>query len=422
MRNLYRVLFFGFLFFLYWFFSFSRVPFGDALGLVNTAEINQFTDNTTVFGKFLYTNFLIGFKTIFGLDSISAARFFNLIFSVLTLAVLFFALKLKFKKERVAYLGTLIFALSFTYWKQTEIIEVYTFNSFWVALYIYFTIRFLAHRKSSLLFISSLILGLSLWSHVQNIMLIPGWLFLCFKSYKSNQIKVLPSIIVFAAFAFGLYFLAFLNGYDTSKVFGSGNSDWVTGSFKKGIFGFSKNMAVAVGYLVYNFWMFIIPGFFVFFQKIKSFRYNQNIFYALSFLVPFSFATIYNVSDNYVFFLNAYLFFIFFIVEGLLVLRNQYLRIYRIFSVSVFCIPFFYLVSYFLVSKTPQGQQFDREKSNKGGLSYYLFPWMRGNVGVLEYYLDEKTPADPMDFMYKNCQEFLKLRKSKNSLEDIKKM
>ena len=80
MRHLYRILFFAFLFLFYWFFSFKKVPFGDALGFVNMAELNEFTNNTTVFGKFLYTNFLIGFKTIFGLDSITATRFFNLIF------------------------------------------------------------------------------------------------------------------------------------------------------------------------------------------------------------------------------------------------------------------------------------------------------------------------------------------------------
>lgn len=89
---------------------------------------------------------------------------------------------------------------------------------------------------------------------------------------------------------------------------------------------------------------------------------------------------------------------------------------------SVFCIPFFYLLSYFIVSKTPQGQNFDQEKSHKGGLSYYLFPWMNDNIGVLEYYLDEKTPADTSDFMYNNCLEFLKLRKEKNSLDEIKDM
>lgn len=44
--------------------------------------------------------------------------------------------------------------------------------------------------------------------------------------------------------------MAYANGYDTSKVFGSGYSDWVTGSFDKGISGFAKNIAVAVGYLV----------------------------------------------------------------------------------------------------------------------------------------------------------------------------
>jgi len=78
MRPLYRAGFFVFLFIFYWFFSFDKVPFGDALGFVNMAEMNEFTDNTTVFGKFLYTNFLIGFKTVFGLESIPATRFFNL--------------------------------------------------------------------------------------------------------------------------------------------------------------------------------------------------------------------------------------------------------------------------------------------------------------------------------------------------------
>ncbi|KFC18646.1 protein O-mannosyl-transferase family [Chryseobacterium sp. FH1] len=422
MKHLYRVLFFGFLFVFYWFFSFTKVPFGDALGFVNIAELNEFTDNTTVFGKFLYTNLLIGFKNVFGLDSIPATRFFNLIFSVLTLVVLFFGLKLKFRKEIWAYLGTLIFAFSFTFWKQTEIIEVYTFNSFWIALYIYFSIKFLEVKNSKFLFLASLILGLSLWAHVQNMMLIPAWLILCFSSFKNLKINILPSISIFFVFAFGLYFLAYLNGYETASVYGSSNSNWVEGSLQKSISGFAKDIAVAIGYLIYNFWIFIIPAIVIIFKKAKTFRDSQNLFYLLSFIVPFGFATIYNVSDNYVFFLNAYLFFVFFIIEGLIDIKISQPKIYKAMSLSVFCVPVFYLLSFFIVSKTPQGQNFDKEKSHKGGLSYYLFPWMNDNVGVLEYYLDEKTPADTSDFMYNNCQEFLKLRKEKNSLEEIKKM
>lgn len=422
MKNLYRVLFFVFLFLFYWFFSFKKVPFGDALGFVNIAEINEFTNNTTVFGKFLYTNFLIGFKNVFELDSIPATRFFNLIFSVLTLIVLFFGLKLKFKKESFAYLGTLIFAFSFTFWKQTEIIEVYTFNSFWIALYIYFSIKFLEAKNSKFLFLASLILGLSLWAHVQNMMLIPAWLILCFSSYKNHKINILPSVFVFFTFAFGLYFLAYLNGYETASVYGSSNSNWVEGSLQKSISGFAKDIAVAVGYLIYNFWIFIIPAIVIIFKKIKAFKNSQNMFYLVSFLVPFGFATIYNVSDNYVFFLNAYLFFIFFIIEGLIDIKISQPKIYKVMSLSVICVPLIYLLSFFVVSKLPQGQNFDKEKSHKGGLSYYLFPWMNNNVGVLEYYLDEKTPADTSDFMYNNCLEFLKLRKEKNSLEEIKNM
>lgn len=422
MKHLYRVLFFGFLFVFYWFFSFTKVPFGDALGFVNIAELNEFTDNTTVFGKFLYTNFLIGFKTIFGLDSIPATRFFNLIFSVLTLVVLFFGLKLKFRKEICAYLGTLIFALSFTFWKQTEIIEVYTFNSFWIALYIYFTIRFLEDKNSRSLFLSSLVLGISLFAHVQNIMLIPGWAILCLISFRNYKVNVFPSIFIFIAFAFGLYFMAYINGHNTSHVFGSGNSDWVTGSFEKGFSGFVKDMVVAIGYLIYNFWIFVIPAIIIIFKKLKSFKDSQNLFYLVSFLVPFGFATIYNVSDSYVFFLNAYLFFIFFIIEGLIDIKISQQKIYKSISISVFCVPIFYILSYLIISKIPQGQNFDKEKSEKGGLSYYLFPWMRNNVGVLEFYLDGKKPFDNKDFMNINCHIFLKHRKGKNSLEEIRKM
>ncbi|GGG62009.1 protein O-mannosyl-transferase family [Epilithonimonas arachidiradicis] len=420
MRNLYRIFFFSFLFLFYRYFSFSKVPFGDALGFVNLAEINQFTDDTTVFGKFLYTNFLVGFKQIFSLDSIPAVRYFNLIFSILTLAVIFSIIKLKFKEEIYAYIGTLILAFSFTFWKQTEIIEVYTFNSFWIALYTYFSLQFLESKKHIHLFWSSLILGLSFWAHVQNIMLIPGWLVLNFYAYKKFKVNILSSLLIFSFFAFGLYLLASINGYDASKVYGSGNSDWVTGSINKGVYGFAMDIAVAIGYLIYNFWFFTIPGVLVIFKKLKTIKNFKNQYYLISFLAPFGFATIYNVSDNYVFFLNSYLYFLLFIMEGLIIIRNHKPRLYKNISLSVLFTPFFYVLSFFVISKTPPGQNFEKDKSYKGGLSYYLFPWMNNNIGVLEYYLGDKTPTDTSDFMYNNCQEFLKLRKAKNSLEEIK--
>lgn len=421
MKPLYRVLFFFSFAALYFALSFQKVPFGDSLGYVNLAETSRFTLNTTVFGKFLYTNFLVFFKDISGFDSILAAKWFSIIFAVLTLVVIFKITLFKYKKEWLAYAVSLIFGLSFTFWKQAEIVEVYTFNSFFIAVYLLFSLSFLRYRHSQDLLLCSVVLGISLYAHIQNIMMIPGWLLLVFSHYRWQKKASIFSVLIFAALFSGLFITAYFTGNALNRVMSSGNSNWVQGSFTKGFGGYLLDLAKAILYLIYNFWIFALVGLFGFYKLMKE-QNKYTWFLFFSFATPFGFATIYNVSDNYVFFLNSYLVFTLFIAKPLYHWQKRSSIISKIaISLSVLP-PLFYLLSFLVVCKLPQGKNFEKEKAFKGGLQYYLLPWMHENKGVLHYYLDPHLSEDKKDYMYNNCMEFLELRLHKNSVEEIREM
>ena len=109
--------------------SFSKIPFGDSIGKVLDVEMNKFNLETYSVTHFLYQNFTVLIYKILPLvDPIEIGRWVNIISAVVVLNILFIIIKQNTKNDWVALIGTILFGFSFTFWKNTENIEVYTFS------------------------------------------------------------------------------------------------------------------------------------------------------------------------------------------------------------------------------------------------------------------------------------------------------
>ena len=90
------------------------------------------------------------------------------------------------------------------------------------------------------------------------------------------------------------------------------------------------------------------------------------------------------------------------------------------FLSEFFTIPIFYIVSYQLALETEKAYQFNKEKQNKGGLQYYMLPWLYNNVRIIETTIKNSETTEPLDWMKKTTKEFIKLRIKKG--EDLKNL
>ena len=128
-KNLITVyLFLGFLI-LYYFGSFSKVPFGDCMGFITDVEKQKFIFSTSVYAHFLFINSLILIKKIFPFfDSIEIGRWFSIFFGAISISILFRIIHLLTKNNWISILTSGIFGLSFSFWRNAEIVEIYTFN------------------------------------------------------------------------------------------------------------------------------------------------------------------------------------------------------------------------------------------------------------------------------------------------------
>lgn len=401
-------------FLLYYAGSFSKIPFGDCIGFVADTEKGAFVLSTSTYAHFLFTNTLVLFKTLLPfVSSPEIGRFTVIISSSICLLVLYRTVLEVTEHRFSAVFSTIIFGLSFTFWRNSEIIEIYTFNLIWISLFLMFSLRFLLERKSRNLALACLFLGISLFSHIQNILMVPALLLLIF--YAVDRNKAAASLSVFIFFVLLLIAVPLLTDQPVSKVFSAGT---VLDSLS--FEGIVKGFAVAVGYLLYNFWYFTL---FALAGILGLFRTNKRVllFLVAAGLPEFGFAGIFGVSDNYVFFLPFN--YIIAVLFGLGISRLWQNNMARYAVFTAFLIPFFYFASLKMAGSTAQGLEFHSKKAYKGGLSYYLLPWMNNNVGILEFVLEGRPSPDPMQWMEKSAREFIQLKKEKGySEEQLKKL
>lgn len=412
-------IFFCFVFGLYYYFSFDKVSFGDCIGYAKLVETGNFIKTATSADHFLYTNTMIFFHKISGLDTIESIRVFSVLSAVIALFIFFKALNLTFNKT-YSYLGTLIFMVSFTFWRTTETIEACTFNSIFLSLFLYYSLRFFKQKRIKDLQILGFVLGFSFWSHVQNIMLIPAFLYLLFSSFPKNKKGSFFAFILFLIPAVGLFIPAIVYQYDLINVYSSANPSWVKGTFTKSFSGYLKDFAVSLGYLVYNFWYFLLFAGISIWYRIRKINVFL-IYFILAFGIPFAFGTFYNVSDNYVYFIGPYQILILYILDGIRIASEKYRSIVKISFGLTVLVPFLYLGSGLVISATEQGQRFNELKQYKGGLSYYLYPWMINNVGILETTIENRPTAEAIPWMTECAKEYIELRKNKQTTDELKK-
>jgi tetratricopeptide (TPR) repeat protein len=147
-------------------------------------------------GEFISTAFVLGINhpTGYPLHSL-LGRFFVLILSFLPAAhavnilsafaasvstvCIYLILETLRVKRAIAIVTALAYAWSITLWSRATIAEVYTLNAMFVALSLFFTVRWYLHGRVHDLFMLSFVSGLGLTQHITGVLVLPGVLLVC---------------------------------------------------------------------------------------------------------------------------------------------------------------------------------------------------------------------------------------------------
>lgn len=405
-------------FIIYYAGSFSKISFGDCIGFVLDVEKREYISYVTPLSHFLYINTATFFTKELNLETVMVMRMMSVIPAALTATMLYILIKEFVEENWIAVMSTFIFGLGFTFWRSAETVEVYTYNAFWVILFLVYAVRSLKRNAQTNLILAGLFLGISFWVHIQNIMLIPAY-FLMLYYLRKDRKNVLLSLASFLFLFSLMFFINHLNGIELKYVFMTRKGPWVQDTFNQGFLDLAKDVLKSFLYLIYNFSIFIIFSFTGIVYLYRNFRI-ETIFLCTAALFTLGFATFYAVSDNYVYFIPFYLIFALFVASGIKKLSDRYqLRKFRF--VPVF-IPLFYVICLYIVSIIPQSKDFQQEKAYKGGLSYYMLPWLHNNIGCIEFTLDNGQTTDNVEALKLASKEFIELRKKYQTLEEIREL
>lgn len=412
--------FFLFLFFLsiYYLSSFSKVSFGDGMGFLLDVEKGLFTNQVTPLSHFLYLNTAVFFTKYCNVDSIMTMRLMSVVPAALSITLLYILIKEFISENWIAISCSIVFGLSFTFWRSASTIEVYTFNAIWIFFFLIYSVRSLKKPSLKNILLSGIFLGISMWVHIQNIMLIPAYLILLYqlRNYRKNIfISASSFVLIFCS----MFLVNYLADIHIKYTFLTGTGTWIEDTFKQGFTELLKDLLKSFLFLIYNFNIFLI---FIPWGVHEIFKNYRNVFpfIVISFLFTFGFATFYAVSDNYVFFIPSYFIVIILIGLGIKSLSMKY-NLKRLQFVT-FLIPLFYIGSHRIASSLEATKAFQQEKAYKGGLTYYMLPWLHNNLGCIEFTLENKPIIDNVEQLRKQSLEFVEIRKKYQNRQEIMKL
>lgn len=398
---------------IYYIGSFTKIPFADCVGFVLSVEKGEFETAATATTHFLYTNTAIFIKNLTGLHAIEASRLLVVASGSATVAIVYLIVKTITKTQWIAITAAFVFGFSFSFWRNAEIVEVYTYNCLWIGLYFLSLVKTFIEKKNIHIILSSLFLGIALWVHIENILMIPAHLLFLFYFRKEKK-YVYYSFILFILLFSSLPILNISQGLSFKSFYSSDQGTWVEDSLKQTPIQLVKDFFQSFVYLIYNFNIFIFFGIAGMGLLYKANRKMFAVFFIAALLV-YGFSTFYAVSDNYVFFLPFNIIFALSIGYGLSSVK--YVS-FKKFSWVCLLIPLGYIFAYHTVLLTEKGKEADNFKKYKGGMNYYLLPWMNDNVGILEFTVDHKIAPEPINWMTVSAEEYIKLLKSKGYTED----
>lgn len=363
-----------------------HVGFNDGLSFLASAT-GGFDLDTNATSHFLYNNLLHLLATALGfLPPVLVLSLFSIACSLCTLLVVHRIARLLTPSPALALLPVVALGISFTFWQQTEIIEVYAFNTLIFAAFLWACLRDILAGARRHYLLASLLLGLGLLTHIQHILSIPFFLVYLWWGNGLPTSQRLLGMLPWMALMSVLFILPMALGTHSLRAvfFESKFQDELLGLDVAAIL---KGCLLGAGMLAYNFQLALVP---VGMGWRRMWRQDRRlVLWLLLLAAPYlAFAMKYAVNDNHVFYLCSYVLLLLPLTrclpaEGAARSRALawMLRLGILLPVAT------YAVAPMAAMWSPKLRAYDDDKAYKGGLRHLLWP-------------GKASAPDPLDIAY----------------------
>jgi len=298
------------------------------------------------FGKILGTSYPTGYPLYMLIDNVFShlpfwtlayrINFMSGFFAATTLFVLFIIINSLIKNKYLSFFSTMLFGFSHIFWSQAIIAEVYTLNSFFMALLILTLIKWVEKSEITYLFLASYLLGLSLGNHLTMILIAPAFLYIVLINDYRALVNRNNLLIIAGLFLAGisLYLYVFIRSLDLDAYiemrifnFNSLISSMSGGHFRKQMFCYSIKELLTERfpfYLTTLISQFTLIGYIIGLYGICCFlkdRLKLALFLILLIICNLFYSLNYNIFDIDIYFIPTFLVFAMFIGYGLLKLN-----------------------------------------------------------------------------------------------------
>ncbi|MDX1906170.1 MAG: hypothetical protein SF053_03990 [Bacteroidia bacterium] len=402
-------------------YAFTRSPhpgWGDGIGFVYYGQLGfDFSTNAT--SHFLCHNInALMIKLLPGIDPVQILGWMSVGWALLALVELYQILRLACDTSS-ALLTVVCIALGFTWWRQAVSIEVYACWAWWTLRALRPMFQDVQAGTGRRTAEAGFWLGISLWVHIQNILLIPafGWYLLTRRDRSWLQQTGAAALLL--GIGALLWLPPWLWRLHTAAAVLVDNQ-FQTQALGLNLASVGQGVLLGIGYLVYNLHLLLVP---VVIGMVRLWQAHRPrlILMLLAGLPMAGFAARYPVTDAYVFYLLPYLMLALpaatGLQQGLLMLTPGLRRAVRICLPLSF--PLGYLLAWQLALHLPAARAFHTQKAYKGGLAYYLWPPMHQSPDPLVLTRSILTGAHPPvpDFeRYDMARQYLQLRDSLDNL------
>lgn len=344
--------------------------FGDGLGFLYYAE-RGFDWGTNATSHFLYAN--LNHLALQLLPFLPPARVLGSLSALFALLALFqlYQLIVHLHQDRnVALLGVLCIGLSFSWWRQAVSIEVYALNAFLVMRMLLLLVRADEGPHSRSLGPLGFWYGLALLTHIQNILLLPLFLYRIGMGIRKKE-RGAGLALLMGGLLTGILFLPPLL-WQTNSIKAIFFDRQFAGSvLNVDLLTLGKGFLRSLAYLCYNFHVFL-PLLLRGFVRWLWADLRLGILLGGSAALFWAFAMRYDVTDNYVFFLLPYFVLV---AGGARGLQWPEKRRFPAKLALYVLVPFLvYGLSTVGLRQVPAVQIWAVPKAFKGGAAYYLWP------------------------------------------------
>lgn len=390
------------------------VGFNDGLSFLYSAETG-FDGATNATSHLLYNNLQhLLLKVVYFLPPVLVLTLFSIACSLCTLYIVYRTARLLTpRRPGLAIFPVIVIGLAFTFWQQSEIIEVYAFNNLVFMGYLHLAVKDLLQNRRNNYLIVSILVGTGLITHIQHILSLPFLMaYILWRNRLTVKQKLLGMLPWMSLMSLLFILPLFTHSNDLRSVF-------FESQFQNDVLGIDamallKGLAIGIAMFGYCFHVWLWPmavGWMRLWQQQKTLA-----LWLLLLLGPFlAFAVKYSVNDNHVFYLIPYLILV--LPSGLALekLLANGKRSWNGLPVAALLLPvLIYGCATLLAPQLAPLREYDAAKAYKGGVVHLLWPgkaWAKDplEIATLEAQRCLHDPAHKIDeWNFKTAVSYLK--------------